>query len=226
MATDSTDGPTTTSGLVDAEASDVIPTSVSATAVSGSAVPVDIAGAEGMDIASQPDATIQLTQASAIALIPKAGEWVVVRVESGDEISLAFTLAGARGLLRDGNIELRLQSGGVLVLQGYLAAIQGELPLQLTDANGESVDLEDFIVAIDELEDFDELALLDVLDLSKIGREDLGEKGPLGGAKFPVHDGGASFSKMQPIAFVEGLDETGALLATALSYGVPAIEGP
>ncbi|MDZ4735683.1 MAG: Calx-beta domain-containing protein, partial [Rhodospirillaceae bacterium] len=187
-------------------------------------VPDDIAGAEGTDSASEQDATDQVAQASAITLIPKAGEWVVVRVEAGDKIALPFMLAGARGLLRDGNIEIVLPNGGVVVLQGYLAAVQGEPPLQLTDANGESVDLEDFIVAIDELEDLSQIALLQILGLTEEELAVLTEGGALQNISPPIHDGGASFTQEPSLTIVDGIEEKGALLATELSYGVPEID--
>ncbi|MEX1108824.1 MAG: Calx-beta domain-containing protein, partial [Dongiaceae bacterium] len=187
-------------------------------------MPDDIVGAEGTDSASEQDATDQVAQASAITLVPKAGEWVVVRVEAGDKISLPFTLAGARGLLREGNVEIVLPNGGVVVLQGYLAAVQGEPPLQLTDANGESIDLEDFIVAIDELEDLSEIALLQILGLTEEELAVLSEGGALDDINLPVHDGGASFTPDPSLTIVDGIAEQGALLATALSYGLPELE--
>ncbi|MEX0807473.1 MAG: Calx-beta domain-containing protein, partial [Dongiaceae bacterium] len=52
----------------------------------------------------------------------------------------------------------------------------------------------------------------------------LTEGGALENINLPVHDGGAAFTAEPGITLVDGIEEEGALLATALRYGAPEIE--
>jgi len=87
-------------------------------------------------------------QAPLLAMLPQAGEWVIIKVEPGSAVQLPLDLAQFTGHEVNGNLELTLPNGGVVVLEGFVAAASSGTPPELLTAEGKPIDLAEFLVAV------------------------------------------------------------------------------
>jgi hypothetical protein len=87
-------------------------------------------------------------QAPLLAMLPQAGEWVIIKVEPGSAVQLPIDLAQFTGHEVNGNLELTLPNGGVVVLEGFVAAANSGTPPELLTAEGKPIDLAEFLVAV------------------------------------------------------------------------------
>jgi hypothetical protein len=87
-------------------------------------------------------------QSPLLAMLPQAGEWVIIKVEPGSAVQLPVDLAQFTGHTVHGNLELTLPNGGVVVLEGFVAAANSGTPPELLTAEGKPIDLAEFLVAV------------------------------------------------------------------------------
>jgi len=87
-------------------------------------------------------------QAPLLAMMPQAGEWVIIKVEPGSAVQLPVDVSQFTGHEINGNLELTLPNGGVVVLEGFTAAANSGTPPELLTAEGKPIDLADFLVAV------------------------------------------------------------------------------
>src|SRR4029077_5909604 len=87
-------------------------------------------------------------QSPLLAMLPQAGEWVIIKVEPGSAVRLPVDLAQFTGHEVNGNLELTLPNGGVVVLEGFVAAASSGTPPELLTAEGKPIDLAEFLVAV------------------------------------------------------------------------------
>ena len=87
-------------------------------------------------------------QSPLLAMLPQAGEWVIIKVEPGSAVQLPVDLAQFTGHEVHGNLELTLPNGGVVVLEGFVAAANSGTPPELLTAEGKPIDLAEFLVAV------------------------------------------------------------------------------
>ena len=106
MVTDSTNGagvtPTTSS---DADAS-------SSDAAAGQRTQLAQGNGQTNVVAHQ---VAQAGEQPLLAMLPQAGEWVIIKVEPGSSVQLPVALAQFTGHEVNGNLELTLPNGGVVV---------------------------------------------------------------------------------------------------------------
>jgi hypothetical protein len=140
MVTDSTNGTGTTpvaSSDADATSSD-----------SAGGQQTQVAQADGQPVVVARQVAQAGDQTPLLAMLPQAGEWVIIKVEPGSAVQLPVDAAQFIGHEVNGNLELTLPNGGVVVLEGFVAAAGSGTPPELLTAEGKPIDLAEFLVAV------------------------------------------------------------------------------
>jgi len=140
MVTDSTNGTGTTpvaSSDADAASSD-----------SAGGQRTQVAQADGQPVIVARQVAQAGDQTPLLAMLPQAGEWVIIKVEPGSAVQLPVELTQFTGHEVNGNLELTLPNGGVVVLEGFVAAASSGTPPELLTAEGKPIDLAEFLVAV------------------------------------------------------------------------------